>query len=158
MMKKILGLLVCSFMILSLTGCGKEETKTLTCTMNMNESGINIDASVVGSFGEKSEKLTDYKINYSYDYAEFFEQLGLEVTDDVTEEMVKEVKKQLEKELEDEKGLTIEVSGDGSKIFGSIVGDYETLKKEYPDRFKKDGEYTYEGFKKKNTEDGFTCK
>lgn len=156
MKKKILGFLVCAFMILSLTGCGKEEEKTLTCKQNIAQSGISIDMSNIGVF--EGSNLKEYRLEYVYDYTDFFKQTGVEITDEIAEQMKESVKTQLETQLKSQKGLTVgEIKNDGNVFSGTITADYETLKKEYPNEFKKDGEFTYEGFKNKNTENGLTC-
>lgn len=156
--KKIAGLLVCVFMVLSLTGCGKEEIKTLKCTSKTDAMGISIEVSIIGTFGIKTEELKDYKIEYVYDYTEFFNQTGVTVTSEIVSQMKTAVKSELEEQLKDNKGLIInDVTNEGNIFYTSITSDYDTLKKEYPDKFKKDGEFTYEGFKKKSIEEQMIC-
>ena len=158
MKKKIMGLLVGAFMVLCLTGCGKEETKNLKCSSEIDTMGISIQASVIGTFGKKTEELKDYKMEFVYDYTEFFKQAGVTITDEIADQMKTSVKSELEKQIKDTKGLTVgDVTNEGNVFHISVNADYDTLKKEYPDRFKKDGEYTYEGFKKKNIDDEMTC-
>lgn len=48
------------------------------------------------------------------------------------------VKSELEEQLKDNKGLIInDVTNEGNIFYTSITSDYDTLKKEYPDKFKK---------------------
>ncbi len=158
MKKKILSSLVFVMMLLALTGCGKEENKDLVCKSEINQSGIVIQMTATGSFGSKSEKLNDFKMEYFYDYTEMFKQSGVEITEDVAEEMKDSIKEELEKQFKTQKGIEIkEIRNDGSKFYITITGDNEVFKKEYTENFKKGGEFTYDGFKSEYEGQGLTC-
>ncbi|MDE5888976.1 MAG: hypothetical protein K2H20_03045, partial [Bacilli bacterium] len=157
MKKKLLGLIVFVLMILCLTGCGKEENQTLTCKGDMSQSGIVIQMTANGTFGSKSKKMNDFSMEYFYDYTELFSKSGVEIDDETAEKMKTSIREELEKQFKDEKGIEIkEIKNDGNKFYVTITGDIDALKKEYPEKFMKNGEFTYDGFKKTYDEEGLT--
>lgn len=158
MKKKLLGLVVFALMILCLTGCGKEESQHLTCKGDMSQSGIIIQMTAKSTFGSKSKKMNEFSMEYFYDYTELFSKAGLEIDDTTAEEMKTSIRNELEKQFKDKKGIGIkEIKNDGNKFYVTITGDIETLKKEYPEKFMKNGEFTYDGFKEAYDEEGLTC-
>lgn len=158
MKKRFLGLILFAMMALTLTGCGKEETKDLTCKAKITQSGMVIEMTAKGSFGSKSEKIKDFEMEYFYDYTDLFEKSGVKITDQVADEMKESIRTELEKQFKDKKGIEIkDIRNDGNKFYITINGDVETFEKEYPADFKNDGEFTYNGFKKEYEKQGLTC-
>lgn len=157
MKKKMQGLIVLGLVILCITGCGKDENKTLTCNGDRSQSGIILQITAEGTFGS-NKKMNDFRMEYFYDYTDLFSRSGLKIDDTTIEGMKNSIREDLEKKFKDKKGIEIkEIKNDGGKFYVTITGNIEILKKEYPEKFKKNGEFTYDGFKEAYDKEGLTC-
>ena len=110
-MKLMVGSLLCTMMLVLLSACGKEETKTFTGEQNR--------ADVEMTYTYKGDKVLKQTSKITIDYKDF------NVTEDSQKE---ELKKQLEtesKKFQDIKGVKESVKSNDNQLIENVEVDYE---------------------------------
>lgn len=113
-MKKTILLLVLCFSVFMVSGCGKEEEKTMNCTRTVNQNGIKMDLS--------------YTVTYEGDYAKVVKSVEKIISDD--EDTLETYKTQLEettKSFKDIEYYDHDIKIEGNTLTSSITINYEKI-------------------------------
>ena len=138
-MKKRFLLFVFMVSALAITGCGKNNTKTLYCTSREETDGVVTSSVMDISFkNSEAEKITlDISIDYTDKYKDYV---------DTFKETLETQKTELEKI-----GYNVDITLNSSSLSLKAVGTNKTLdKSEY--------QGTYAATKKSSEDSGYTCK